>query len=126
MRAFRALLLPLTLCGSLAGCYYWDSGAGPGYTYGLPPSPSSGSFYDSGRSLAPNYGNDSSPGPSQGYDYYGNGCPSGSGSDHAAHLREASEALGAADQKLGKRHRPVGGVVRDVTDDVSEVTSSRR
>jgi hypothetical protein len=85
VRAFRALLLPLTLCGSLAGCYYWDSGAGPGYTYGLPPSPSSGSFYDSGRSLAPNYGNDSSPGPSQGYDYYGNGCPSGSGSGDLHH-----------------------------------------
>jgi len=45
---------------------------------------------------------------------------------HAAHLREVGETLGAADEKLGERDRPVGGVVRDVTDDVSEVTSSGR
>ena len=45
---------------------------------------------------------------------------------HAAQLREVGQTLGAAHQKLGKGDSPVGGVVRDVTDDVSEVTSSGR
>jgi hypothetical protein len=45
---------------------------------------------------------------------------------HPAHLRKVGQTLGAADQKLGKRECPVGGVVRDVTDDVSEVTPSGR
>lgn len=82
MRVFRALLL-LGLCGAVAGCYYVDRGAGPGYSYGLPPSPSSGSFYDSGPPLAPSYGN--APTPSQGYNYYGGGCGSGSGSGDLHH-----------------------------------------
>src|ERR1035438_1847810 len=46
--------------------------------------------------------------------------------NHSAHLREVGETLSAADQELGKRNSPVGGVVRDVMDDVSEVTSSGR
>ena len=45
---------------------------------------------------------------------------------HSTHLRKVCQPLGAADQKLGKRECPVRGVVRDVTDDVSEVTSSGR
>ena len=45
---------------------------------------------------------------------------------HAAQLRKVGETLGAAHQKLGKRECPVGGVVRDVTDDDSKVAPSGR
>lgn len=85
--SLRTLVL-VAFGAGLGGCYYYNPGPGPAHTYGLPPSPQSGTG-DYDEPIAPNYGYDAGPSQSLGYGYYqGNPCYGGNAPSNVPHRSE--------------------------------------